>query len=141
MISGAGMLDFLACQSAEKLVVDAEAIASAQRLLQGVEPRGESMATAAFAQNGLRGDFLKLKETRQWFQVEQHLPSAVTDRGSVRAWQAGGALDTFGRAKVRVKELLAAYRRPVLSVEVERDMRAIVERETRRAGMANLPGV
>ncbi len=30
MISGAGMLDFLACQSAEKLVMDAEAIASAR---------------------------------------------------------------------------------------------------------------
>ena len=35
MISGAGMLDFLACQSAEKLVVDAEAIAMAKRLLAG----------------------------------------------------------------------------------------------------------
>ena len=33
MISGAGMLDFLACQSPEKLVVDAEAIAMIQRLL------------------------------------------------------------------------------------------------------------
>ena len=31
MISGAGMLDFLACHSIEKLVIDAEAIASAQR--------------------------------------------------------------------------------------------------------------
>ena len=36
MISGAGMLDFLACQSPEKLVVDAEAIAMAKRLLAGI---------------------------------------------------------------------------------------------------------
>jgi trimethylamine---corrinoid protein Co-methyltransferase len=38
MISGAGMLDFLACHSIEKLVIDAEAIASSQRLIAGIEP-------------------------------------------------------------------------------------------------------
>ncbi|MGZ4816394.1 MAG: trimethylamine methyltransferase family protein, partial [Terriglobales bacterium] len=44
MISGAGMIDFLACHSIEKLVIDAESIASAQRLLAGIEPRGETLA-------------------------------------------------------------------------------------------------
>ena len=38
MISGAGMLDFLACHSIEKLVIDAEAIASAQRLSKALNP-------------------------------------------------------------------------------------------------------
>jgi len=33
------MLDSLRCQSAEKLVLDAEGIAMAQRLLRGVAPR------------------------------------------------------------------------------------------------------
>ena len=36
MISGAGMLDFLACQSPEKLVLDAEVISCAKRLLEGI---------------------------------------------------------------------------------------------------------
>ena len=36
MISGPGMLDFLACQSLERLVIDAEIIANAKRLLTGV---------------------------------------------------------------------------------------------------------
>ena len=60
MISGAGMLDFLACFSAEKLVVDAEAIAMAQRLLQGLQPRTATLATESFAQAGPTGDFLAL---------------------------------------------------------------------------------
>ena len=81
MISGAGMLDFLACHSIEKLVVDAEAITSAQRLIEGIEPRGDSLAVAMFAQTGLQGDFLKLKETRSLFRKEQQFPSAVIDRG------------------------------------------------------------
>ncbi len=35
MISGSGMLDFLACHSAEKLVIDAEGIAMAKRMVDG----------------------------------------------------------------------------------------------------------
>ncbi len=67
MISGAGMIESLACFSVEKLVIDAESIASAQRLVRGIEVRGDSLATAMFAQTGLSGNFLKLKETRALF--------------------------------------------------------------------------
>ena len=56
MISGAGMLDFLGCQSAEKLVLDAEAIASARRLLDGIEARTESLAVGMFERVGLAGE-------------------------------------------------------------------------------------
>ena len=95
MISGAGMLDFLACQSPEKLVIDAEAIAMAQRLLDGVQVHTETLATAMFAGINFKGDFLKQKITRQLFRKEQHLPSAVIDRGSIRTWQAAGSNDTL----------------------------------------------
>src|SRR5512141_2714449 len=56
MISGAGMLDFLACQSPEKLVVDAEAVAMAQRLVAGVEVRTDTLATAFFEGVNFKGD-------------------------------------------------------------------------------------
>ncbi len=141
MISGAGMLDFLICQSAEKLVVDAEAIAMAQRLLRGIGTPTETLATAMFAQTGLKGEFLKIKDTRRLFQGEQHLPSKVIDRGSVRAWQEAGGLDTFARAKNRVNELLAAYQRPALSGDVECELVGLVQREARAAGMETLPGI
>jgi trimethylamine--corrinoid protein Co-methyltransferase len=141
MISGAGMLDFLICQSAEKLVIDAEAIAMAQRVLRGIGTPTETLATAMFAQTGSKGEFLKLKDTRRLFQSEQYLPSKVIDRGSVRVWQENGALDAFGRAKLRVKELLATYQRPALAPEVERELYAIMKREANAAGLAILPGV
>jgi trimethylamine--corrinoid protein Co-methyltransferase len=141
MISGAGMLDFLACFSVEKLVVDAEAIAMAQRLLQGLQPRTATLATATFAQVGLKSDFLKLKETRQLFKLEQILPSPVIDRGSLRAWQECGSTDTFARAQARLQELLASYQRPELAPAVQRELYAIVEHEARRLGLERLPGV
>ncbi|MCL4298351.1 MAG: trimethylamine methyltransferase family protein [Anaerolineae bacterium] len=139
MISGAGMLDFLACQSAEKLVVDAEGIAMAQRLLDGVQVRTETLATTMFAGLDFKADFLKQKITRQLFAKEQYLPSGVIDRGSIRAWQAGGSLDTFARAKARVAELLAAYQRPPLPAEAERELGDMVTRLAREAGMEHLP--
>src|SRR4029077_13221970 len=108
MISGAGMLDFLACHSIEKLVIDAEAIASAQRLIEGIQPRGISLAVDMFAQAGLQGDFLKLKETRTLFRKEQHFPSGVIDRGLPSMDDSPGIVQ---RARRRVDELVASYQR------------------------------
>jgi len=139
MISGAGMLDFLACISPEKLVVDAEAIGMAQRLLDGIQVRTETLATALFEGINFKGDFLKQKVTRELFPKEQYLPSAVIDRDSIRGWQESGGLDTFARAKMRTVQLLGEYRRPRMAVEQEKELRMLVERLARQAGMANLP--
>jgi trimethylamine--corrinoid protein Co-methyltransferase len=141
MISGAGMLDFLACHSPEKLVIDAEAIAMAKRLLDGIQVRTETLATAMFEGLNFKGDFLKQKITRKLFRQEQYLPSNVIDRGSIRVWQEGGSQDTLARAKSRLIELLAAYERPSLPAEQERELYRLVTGLAREAGMAQLPEV
>jgi trimethylamine--corrinoid protein Co-methyltransferase len=136
MISGAGMLESLACHSVEKLVIDAESIASAIRLIEGIEPRAETLATAMFAQTGLSGEFLKLKETRTLFRLEQHFPSAVIDRST----RGSRVTDMSQRARDRVEELVNHYQKPALSEDVVRDFEAIVAREAERAGVgAALP--
>jgi trimethylamine--corrinoid protein Co-methyltransferase len=139
MISGAGMLDFLACHSIEKLVIDAEAIASAQRLIEGIVPLSASLAVAMFAQTGLQGDFLKLKETRSLFRKEQHFPSTVIDRGFPA--MNGADPGILERAHQRVEELVAAYERHPLEPEREKEMIAFAEREGRKAGLEGLPEI
>ena len=134
MISGAGMLHFLSCHSVEKLVVDAEAIASAQRLITGVEPHGETLALGMFAQTGLSGEFLKLKETRALFRLEQHFPSDIVDRDTATS-------DLMSRARQRVDELLAGYQRPKINPEIEQTLLEIARREGLRAGLDHLPGI
>jgi trimethylamine--corrinoid protein Co-methyltransferase len=138
MISGAGMLDFLACHSIEKLVIDAEAIASAQRLIEGIDARGESLAVAMFAQTGLSGDFLKLKETRSLFRKEQHFPSAVIDRGLGTDGATPGILE---RASQRVEELLSAYERHPLPPEHEQELIAFAQIEAKASGLEGLPEI
>ena len=140
MISGAGMLDFLGCQSAEKLVLDAEAIASARRLIDGIEARTDSLAVAMFERVGLAGEFLKLADTRRLFRLEQHLPSAVIDRGSLRAWEDAGRRDAFARARTRVADLVAAYRRPSLDPATQRRIFDVVRPLAAKAGLEGLPG-
>jgi len=94
-----------------------------------------------FAKLGPHGDFLKLPETRKLFRQEQHIPSKVTDRGSLNSWEQSGKKDAFSRARERVSELVAAYKRPELHPEVERHLRNIVEDLAKRYGMARLPEV
>jgi trimethylamine--corrinoid protein Co-methyltransferase len=141
MISGSGMLDSLLCQSPEKLVIDAEAIAMAKRMLGGMMVHTETLATGFYDQeiNFKGGDFLKQKITMQLFRKEQHLPSSIIDRDSIRGWKESGGLDTFGRAKVRVRELLASYTRPELDPSKVERLHAFVLDLAKKAGMDTLP--
>jgi trimethylamine---corrinoid protein Co-methyltransferase len=141
MISGSGMLDFLACHSAEKLVIDAEGISMAKRLVMGVRQHTERLATGFYDEkiNFRGGDFLKQKITMQLFREEQILPGIVIDRDSTRAWKAAGSLDAFGRAKLRVNELLASYRRPELDTAKEKGLHAFMLDLSQKAGLEQLP--
>ena len=139
MISGAGMLDFLACQSAEKLVVDAEGIGMAKRLLAGVQVHTESLATSLFEGINFKGDFLKQKVTRELFAKEQHLPSSVIDRDSIRGWQESGSKDTFTRAKERTSQLINDYKQPEFAKEQKKELQAMVLKLAQDAGMDQLP--
>lgn len=141
MISGSGMLDFLSCHSAEKLIIDAEGIAMAKRMIEGVKLHTETLATGFYDDNinFKGGDFLKQRITMQLFRKEQHLPSNVIDRDSMRNWKEAGSLDTYGRAKVMVNKLLTSYKRPELDPAKEAALRAFMLDLAKKAGMDTLP--
>lgn len=139
MISGAGMLDFLACISPEKLLADSEAISMAKRMLRGIEPLTTPLATTLFANINFKADFLKQKETRQLFAREQYLPSRVIDRASIRAWQDAGQPDTWQRLKVETRRLLAGYHRPITPAGQDDALIEWVARLAKDAGMDHLP--
>ena len=141
MISGSGMLDFLSCHSAEKLVIDAEGISMAKRMLEGVQLRTETLATEFYDKNinFKGGDFLKQRITMNLFRKEQHLPSDIIDRASMRDWKKAGSLDTFERAKLMVKDLLASYTKPVLDEAKEKALHTFMLDLAKKAGIEQLP--
>lgn len=139
MVSGAGMMDFESCQSPEKLVIDAEIIGMAKRLLAGIEQRDDPIALDLMRRLGHRADYLGEEHTVRWFQEETYIPSAVIDRGSLDAWASAGRKTTFERARDRVESLLATYRAPQISDDLRSELRQIATSAARTFGMEALP--
>jgi trimethylamine:corrinoid methyltransferase-like protein len=92
-----------------------------------------------FAQTGLQGDFLKLKETRALFRKEQHFPSAVIDRGLPAS--DGLSPDILQRAQQRVEELLSTYERHSLAADLEQELVVFARCEAKKIGFEDLPGI
>ncbi|MBN1483227.1 MAG: trimethylamine methyltransferase family protein [Chloroflexia bacterium] len=139
MVSGAGMMDFESCQSYEKLVIDAEIIGMAKRLVAGIDPRTEPIALDLMRKLGHRADYLAESHTLKWFRQEQYIPSDVIDRGSLDAWQKKGSKTAFERAKDRVRELLERYEPSPISTELRAELRRIATRAAQKFGLDELP--
>ncbi len=139
MVSGAGMMDFESCQCFEKLVIDAEIIGMAKRLVAGIEQRDDPIALDIMRRVGHKSDFLSEAHTRTWFRKEFYLPSKVIDRGSLEAWTAQGELTAWDRAAQRVDQLVQDYEPNGLSLEMKDELRAITLNAARKFGMDELP--
>ncbi|MBN1178276.1 MAG: trimethylamine methyltransferase family protein [Anaerolineae bacterium] len=141
MISGPGMMDFESCFSLEKLVIDAEIVGMAKRLVAGVTPRETPIAVDLIRQVGHAGNFLATPHTRRWFREELFIPSAVVDRDFRRDWERKGGKSTLQRAHERAETLIAAYQPKDLPTEVVAELTAIASHAAQAAGMDRLPQI
>ncbi len=139
MVSGAGMMDFESCQSLEKLVIDAEMIGMARRLLSGIEARDEPIALTLMRKLGHRADYLSEEHTLKWFGKELYLPSTIIDRGSLDAWKRKGAKSAVQRASERVGDLLKRYQPAPGALAARAELRSVVMHAARSFGIETLP--
>ena len=139
MISGPGMMDFESCFSLEKLVIDAEIVGMAKRLVRGVDASEDPLALDIMRQVGHKGNFLGTKHTARHYRTEDYMPSEVIDRDYRETWFRKGALDVNARAHRRVEELIASYEPLRLPDDVVRELRAIASRHAKAAGLDQLP--
>jgi len=139
MVSGAGMMDFESCQSHEKLVIDAEIIGMAKRLIAGIEARDDPIALTLMRSMGHRADYLADPHTRKWFQEELYIPSKVIDRGSVEGWKSRGEKSALERASDRVDQLLKNYQPGPVSDKLAAELRRITTEAAQKFGMDELP--
>jgi trimethylamine--corrinoid protein Co-methyltransferase len=141
MVSGAGMMDFESCLSYEKLVVDAEIIGMAKRLIAGIDGRQVPIALDIIQELGHKADYLGHPHTIKWFREELYIPSEVIDRDTLEAWEKKGSKSTWDRAQDRVNELLTKYQPSPISDEVKVELRDLTTKAANRAGMKNLPDI
>lgn len=141
MVSGAGMLDFLRCQSLEKLLIDAEIINIARRFVSGIDKRDEPIALDLLRSQGHQADFLSLPHTHKWFREELYIPSEIIDRNSLDTWQLSGSKSIHERTVAKVDKLIASYQPIELSQELQTELRAITLHAARRHGLQILPAL
>jgi trimethylamine--corrinoid protein Co-methyltransferase len=141
MISGPGMMDFESCFSLEKLVIDAEIVGMAKRLVRGVDDSDQPLALDVMREVGHKGNFLATKHTVRHYKTEDYVPSPVIDRDYRQAWFDKGALDVNARARRRVEELIAAYEPLSLDESVIRELEAVAARHAKAAGLDQLPAL
>ena len=138
VISGGGMMDYESTQSLEKLVIDNDICGMAYRMIGGISQRDERMALDLFLEGGAGIDFLTHPHTLQWHLQEQKYP-AIINRDGYQQWIDEGKPTLADRAAAKVEEFLGGDRDPVLSPEVVRDVRRIMEQYAKLSGFATLP--
>jgi trimethylamine---corrinoid protein Co-methyltransferase len=139
MISGPGMMDYESCLSCEKLVIDAEILGMAKRLVAGIDGRQRPIALDIMQELGHKGNYLSHPHTKKWFREELYIPSEVIDRDSLEAWEKKGSKSAWDRAQDNVDELLAKYQPSQMSSEVKKELRDITTKMANEAGMKKLP--
>jgi len=141
MVSGPGMMDYESCLSYEKMVVDAEILGMAKRLIAGIDGRQTPIALDIMQELGHKGNYLSHPHTKKWFREEMYIPSEVIDRDTVEAWEKKGSKSTWERAQDRVDELLAKYQPSPMSSETKKELRDITTKAANNAGMKKLPSL
>ncbi|MCK5795124.1 MAG: trimethylamine methyltransferase family protein [Anaerolineales bacterium] len=139
MISGAGMLAYENCQSPEKLILDAEMIASINHFSNGIQFRDDPLALNLIREVGTGADFISHEHTLKWFKKEVHYPSPVIDRTPLNPADLGGHKSAWDRAQDRRQELLLSSPRPALPSDVRVELRKITARAAQSEGMDRLP--
>jgi trimethylamine--corrinoid protein Co-methyltransferase len=140
VVAGPGMLDFVKCQSLEKLVMDAEACEAALRIREGISFREATAGFDVLAELAQGKNFLTSAHTRRFFRDEVHYPSDVIDRASMGDWERTGAESAAERAHRRVRNLLdGPLGTSVADDGVAGELEGLMLADARRHGLDVLP--
>jgi trimethylamine--corrinoid protein Co-methyltransferase len=138
-ISGPGLLDFVNCQSLEKLVVDNEIARMATRLIWPLEP-ADDLPVGHLMDELIRDEQL-MTSPHSFAQREnaQQLPGIIIERSERNMWHEAGASTVGDRAHAEVERLIAAYEPSSLSEDIQAELIALMEREAHKHDLDNLP--
>ncbi len=138
VVSGPGMLDFVLCQSLEKLLLDHDVCGMAKRLVAGVAKR-EGDAVVLLEDLVASTSFLGHRHTRRNWRKELMIPSALVDRDTYHDWERLGGQWAHQRAADEVAHRLSSSKIPALDPDVTTEIEGIMEGELARFGIDSLP--
>ncbi len=132
MCSGAGLLYAARTFSMEQMLLDADVWSLLASLAQGLPVGDEDLAVEAIAAVGPAGDFLT--EDHTIAHMRRLWQPRTFERRTWEEWDAAGRPDAAGRARERVRSLLASHAPLPLADGVAAELDAIVATFEARAG-------
>ena len=139
IVTGAGLLNYVNCQSLEKLVIDNEVCAHAQRLVRGISFDKEDTTLDVLRDCSLESSFLTSQHTRRYFRTEVYYPDPVIERLAQGEWEAGGSRSATDRAHDKVCEIRKSIGGPSLDAAILGELEALMASDAAEAGMPALP--
>jgi trimethylamine--corrinoid protein Co-methyltransferase len=133
LIHDSGYLESGLTGSLAQLVVCDEIAGWIRALLRPVDTSDGALALDLVDQLGVDGSFLETDHTLERYR-ERWYP-ALFDRRGFEPWRAAGATTLAERAAVRVDELLGRHAPTPLDPDVEKAIRAVVDRAEATAGL------
>jgi len=138
-ISGPGMLDFVSCQSLEKLVLDNEICGMVGRLVEGMTPKEDFPARPHFEELLREKHLLISDHTRRYLREEIYFGGPTIDRANRARWRAEGGQTLGDRAHAEVERLIGSYEPSNLPGDTKQELIELMEREAKRFGSDRLP--
>ncbi len=141
IVSGAGMLDFVSCQSLEKLVLDNEICLMARRLIDGIAFREKTAGYDVLREfaAGAGKSFMTSDHTRRYFRDEVYYPGPVIDRATRGEWEKAGSSNAAERANTTVRSILDAPQPSMASGDLIDRLESIILADAKSLGIESLP--
>ena len=124
-ISGPGMLDYVNCFSLEKLVLDDELAAHAQRFVRPVEVIDDLPAGGLIDQLLDENHLLTSEHTLEHWPQELYLPGPMVDRSNRDQWEMGGEKGFEENAAEVIDEALDDYDEEPIDEELHTEIRQL----------------
>ena len=123
MFNIGGLINALTTFDFAKAVTDDEIALMLKRVKRGISFTEEDLAVDLIKQVGPGGSYIVAKHTMSRMKTEAVM-TKIADRDARIAWEKKGSTDTQARAMKRVKEIMSSNTAPLISPEVDAQLRA-----------------
>ena len=135
LIYGAGMIESGVTIDYGVLVMDNEIARIAKYILRGIPTNDATLMVDEIIEVGSEEDFLSRMSTLKLMREHQS-KAGLIDRRVREEWEMDGSTDLYYRSNERAKELVASHKVEELPSDVKEQIRAIVAKSEKDAGVA-----
>jgi trimethylamine--corrinoid protein Co-methyltransferase len=134
-IYGAGMIESGVTIDYGQLVMDNEIARMVKYVLRGIPTNDETLMVDEICEVGSEEDFLSRTSTLKLMRAHQS-QAGLIDRRVREEWEMDGSTNLYDRCNERAKELVETHKVPDLPSDVVDEIRAIVKKSEKNAGVA-----